>query len=146
MAERIEEEGTRFSDPNSFESQVREYVKLRDSIKFMKERQEELHGKIMSHLDSDGDEDGSGNISLFLDSPVGEIQRIQKTRRVKRVLDEAVADKIIEDANIGSEVYEMKRVIDESALMSAFYEEKITEDQLDAMFPSKVTWALDLKK
>jgi hypothetical protein len=32
----------------------------------------------------------------------------------------------------------MKRVINEGALMSAYYENKITEEQLDEMFPTTV--------
>jgi len=30
--------------------------------------------------------------------------------------------------------------------MSAYYEEKITEEQLDEMFPTTVVWALDILK
>lgn len=146
MAERIPEEGTRFSDPNDLQSQVAEYIKLRDSIKFMEDRKKELHAKIFAHIDTEGEEDTAGSFSLYLDSPIGDVQRVQKTRRAKRVLDETVAEQIIEAANIGDDVYEMKRVINEGSLMSAYYEGKITEEQLDEMFPTKVTWALDTLK
>ena len=146
MANRIDEEATRFSDPDDLQSQVREYVKLKESMAFMEARQLELRAKIFSHIETDGEENTAGSPSVYLDEPIGAYQRVQKTRRVKRVIDEEVADRIIEEAGIADEVYEMKRVIDEGALMSAYYEERITEEQLDEMFPSKVTWALDILK
>jgi len=141
VAERIEEEGTRFSNPDDLQSQVREYVKLKESMAFMESRQQELRAKIFSHIETDGEENTAGSPSIYLDEPIGAYQRVQKTRRVKRVIDEEIAERIIEETGIGQDVYEMKRVIDEGALMSAYYEERITEEQLDEMFPSKVTWA-----
>jgi hypothetical protein len=146
MANRIEEEGTRFSNPDDLQSQVQEYVKLKESISFMETRQKELREKIFGKLDSEGSEDTAGSLSIYLDTPIGDYQRVQKTRRAKRALNEETADRIIEATGIGEEVYEMKRVINEGALMAAYYEEKITEEQLDEMFPTKVIWALDILK
>jgi hypothetical protein len=146
MANRIEEEGIRFGNPDSLQSQVAEYVKLKASMSMLEARQKELRAAIFTHIESEGDEDTAGSLSLYLDSPIGEVQRVQKTRRAKRVLDEETAERIIATAGIADDVYEMKRVINEGALMSAFYEEKITEEQLDEMFPTSVTWALDILK
>ena len=39
-------------------------------------------------------------------------------------------------------MYELKRVVNEAALLAAHYEGKITEEELDEMFPVKVVWAL----
>lgn len=146
MANRIEEEGTRFSDPEDLQSQVREYVKLKESIAFMETRQKELREKIFNNIETQGSEDTAGSLSVYLDEPIGDYQRVQKTRRAKRALNEETADRIIEETGIGLDVYEMKRVINEGALMAAYYEEKITEEQLDEMFPTKVIWALDILK
>jgi hypothetical protein len=146
MANRIEEDGVRFSDPNDLQSQVQEYVKLKESVAHMEARQKELREKIFAHIETEGNEDTSGSMSLYLDRPIGEVQRVQKTRRGKRTLNEELADQIIEQTGIGQEVYEFKRVINEGALMAAYYEERITEEQLDEMFPTKVIWALDILK
>jgi uncharacterized protein (UPF0335 family) len=147
MANLIPEEGTRFSDPNDFQSQVNEYVKLKASMAVMEARQKELKEKIFARIDDEGTEDTSGHVSLYLDHPIDGVERVQKMRSAKRALNEEIAERIIEETGIGLDVYEMKRVINEGALMSAYYEERITEDQLDEMFPTTVIWSLrTLKK
>lgn len=145
MANLIPEE-PRHLDPNDINAQIREYVKLKASEKAFKARSEELREKIVEFIDAEGVEDSSGNIGIYLDEDVDGVIRLQKTRRAKRVLNEEVADAIIAEAGIADDVYEFKRTINEGALMSAFYNEQITEDQLDAMFPVDVQWALNTLK
>jgi hypothetical protein len=134
-------------DPNSFESQVREYALLKKSLETLEARQKELRDKLFETLDTDGFEDDKGNLQFELPSEIEGIVRIEKQRRVSRKLNEAKAEEIIDAAGLGVDLYEFKRVINEDALMAAFYENKITEDELDDMFPATVTWALrTLKK
>jgi hypothetical protein len=147
MAKIIEEEGGRFSDPDDFNTQVREYIKVKATMEIMEARQKELREKLFSQIDSVGEEDDKGNLQLVLDAEIDGVLRLEKQRRASRKLNELKADEIIEANNLGDEVYEMKRVINEDALMAAFYEEKISEAELDEMFPVNVTWALrTLKK
>lgn len=147
MAKVIEEEGSRFEDSETLEAQVREYAKIKMSLDVLEARQKELREKLFGHLDQEGFEDDKGNIQIELPSAIDGVVRIEKQRRVSRKLNELVADDIIESAGIADEVYEMKRVINEDSLMAAYYEGKVTEDQLDEMFPANVTWALrTLKK
>jgi len=147
MANIIPEEGTRFSDPNDFATQVREFVKLKSTMEILEARQKELREKLFEQLDQNGEEDNKGNIQLDLGFDADGVVRLEKQRRTTRKLNELVADGIIETAALSDEVYEMKRVINEDALMAAYYEGKITEEQLDEMFPVTVTWALrTLKK
>ncbi len=110
-------------------------------------RQTELREKLFSVLDTDGLEDEKGNLQFELEQAVDGIVRIEKQRRSSRKIDEFRADEIIAELGLENDVYEMKRVINEDALMAAYYEDKITEQQLDEMFPVTVTWALrTLKK
>jgi hypothetical protein len=142
MAKIIEEEVARFADPESLEAQVGEYTKLKASIKMLETRTDELHKKLFERLDLDGVEDDQGNIIIELPTDVNGVGRIEKQRRASRKLDEPTAETIIESTSLADTVYEMKRVINEDALMAAYYEGLITEEQLDEMFPIKVVWAL----
>jgi len=142
----IPEEGRQFADPESFEAQVREFVRIKESIKIMDARAKELNKKFMEKIELEGQEDSSGNIQLSLGFSADGVTVLEKQRRASRVLDELKADEIIEQLGLGLEVYEFKRTINEDALMAAYYEDKITEEQLDEMFPTKVTWALWTRK
>lgn len=141
MANVIPEEG-RFADPDDIKSQIREYVKLKASEDMIKKRTSELREIIFAEIDQDGYEDDKGNHQLDLEEAVDGVYRLEKQRRTKRVLDETKAEELISELGLTEELYEMKPVLNEDALMAAFYEEKITEDQLEEMYPLSVTWAL----
>jgi hypothetical protein len=131
-----------FSNPDDPNAQITEYIRLVASIDHMDERRKELREKIFSYLEDEGYEDEKGNLQLPLANPIEGVLRIEKSGRRTRKLDEMKAEEIIESNNLGESVYKMVRVIDEDALMAAHYEGKLTEEELDEMFPVSVVWAL----
>jgi hypothetical protein len=141
MANIIPEEG-RVYNPDDFNSQVREYIKIKSSMEIFEARAKELREKLFAVLDDEGLEDEKGNLQFDLETPVDSVVRLEKQRRSSRKLNEFRAEEIIDEVGLGDDVYEMKRVINEDALMAAYYQDKLTEDQLDEMFPVTVTWAL----
>jgi len=142
MALVSEEEGRKFADPNDFTAQVREYVRVKNTIDMMDARAKELRQKLFEVLDNQGEEDLKGNIVFALPAAVDGVVSLEKQRRVTRKLNEALAETLIEEKGIGDRVYEVKRVINEEALMAAYYDELLTEEELDSMFPANVVWAL----
>jgi hypothetical protein len=140
------EETPRFSDPNTLEAQVAEYVKVKSAMEVLEARQKDLRDKLFNQIDLFGEVDPDGNIQVVLDEAIDGVVRIEKQRRVKRTLDEAVATSLLTELGIYDDVFELKPVLNEDALMAAFYEDKITEDQLDSIFPPKVTWAFWTRK
>ena len=147
MAKRIDEEELRISDPDDLLTQIREFAQLKASLEIMEARSKELRDKLFAQLDTEGYEDEKGNLQLELESPIEGIVRLEKQRRVSRKLNEPKAEEILDANGLSDDVFELKRVVNEDALMAAFYEGKITEDELDEMFPASVTWALrTLKK
>jgi len=141
MANIIPEEG-RFADPDDIQSQIREYVKLKASMDTMKKRTDELRDVLFAEIDEAGYEDDKGNHLLDLEGSIDGVYRLEKQRRTKRALNEAKAEELLAELGLTEEVYELKPVLNEDALMAAFYEDKITEEQLDEMFPLNITWAL----
>lgn len=147
MAKLIEEEGRRFDDPESVEAQVREYVKVKATIDLMETRSKELREKLFERLDTEGVEDDKGNILFELPENIEGVVKLEKQRRVSRKLNEPKAEEILNERGLYSEIFVMKPTLDEDALMAAFYEGKITEEELDEMFPASTVWALrTLKK
>ena len=145
MVDIIEEE-SRVVDPDNLDHQIGEYLKLKSSIEFMETRQRELREKLFGAIENLGFEDDKGNIQLELDQEIGGIVRLEKQRRVSRKIDEGVAATMIADLGLEDELYKTIRVVDEDALMAAVYQGKITDDQLDEMYPPKIVWALMTKK
>ena len=146
MAQLLPEEPREFLDPESFEAQVREYVRIKASIKALDTRSKELHSKLAEKIELEGYEDNEGNHVLDLPFVADGVVRLENQRRVSRKIDEDVATSIIDELGLGLDIYETKVVINEDALMAAFYNKQITEEQLDIMFPAKVSWALWTKK
>jgi hypothetical protein len=143
---RASNEPREFSNPDDPTSQITEYIRIVASMDSMEERRKELREKIFAYLEEEGLEDEKGNIQLPLDTPIEGVLRIEKSGRRTRKLDDEKASEIIESAGIADDVYKMVRVIDEDALMASYYEGKVTEDQIDEMFPVVVTWALRTPK
>lgn len=146
MAKAVDEEVREIYDPNDLKSQVREYVRLKDSIEALDKRSKDLRDKLMEVLDNDGLEDDKGNILYELEEPIDGVLRLEKQRRATRKLDELKAEEIIEARGLTDKVYKMVRVIDEDALMAAHYDGEITEEEIDEMFPVSVVWALRTPK
>lgn len=146
MANLIPEEPRNFSDPNDFETQVTEYIRLKASIKAMEARSKELHKVLTDKIDEQGQEDSEGNWYLDLENPIDGFTYIEKQRRASRKLNESVAETIITSLGLEDEVYEMVKTLSEEKLMAAYYDGKVTEEQLDSMFPVTIQWALWTKK
>lgn len=146
MARAAHEEVREFYDPNDFTSQVREYVRLKETLDALDKRSKELRDQLIKVLDEDGLEDDRGNVLYDLDEPIDGVIRLEKQRRATRKLDELKAEEIIESKNLSDKVYKMVRVIDEDALMAAHYDGELTEEEIDEMFPVTVVWALRTPK
>lgn len=139
---RVEPEEGRFADPDDLNSQISEYIKVKANLDMLEKRHSELKEKMFAAIESGGFEDDKGNLQLELENPIDGVYRLEKQRRTKRKLDELRAESLLEELGLAGEVYEMKPVLNEDALMAAFYEEKITEEQLEEIFPLQVIWAL----
>jgi glycine/D-amino acid oxidase-like deaminating enzyme len=146
MAKVTPEESVRISDPNDFNSQVREYVTLKESMDMLEKRATELREKLFEKIELEGEVDDKGNVFLELPAEVKGIVRLEKQRRVSRKLDELAADEIIMEHHLAGELYKTIQVVDEDAVMAAHYEGKLSEDEIEKMFPAKVVWALRTAK
>lgn len=146
MANVIDEGETRFSNPDDFDSQIKEFIKVKNSLEILEARSKELREKLFAHLELEGEVDDKGNYFIEFPSPVDGVSKLEKARRATRKIDETVAEKVIKTHKLEDTLYKYVQTVDEDALMGAFYEGKITEDELDEMFPAKITWALMTKK
>lgn len=130
---------------NDIESMYKEYVLLKKNIDDLTARQNVIKKELMSFVDGYGLEDDKGH--KWYDMPeYGGYNGMQKQRRVSQSVDENAAHSILEDKGLDGRCFEMRLVLNEQSVMECVYEGLLTEDDVDTMFPQKVTNAFVLKK
>ena len=127
-------------------AQAKEYAFAKKQVEYFEARQKELREKIFAHVEERGEQDDKGNIILDLPEEVEGFVAVTKQRRVTRKIDEDVAFDIIEEKGLRDKLIKIVEVVDEDALMAALYNDELTEEEIDEMYPQTVVWALVMKK
>lgn len=133
-------------ETDEFRRVTKQYIFIKKQTDALEKESKQLREEIFDYIEENGEVDSKGNIFIEFDGSIEEFVGIQKTRRVKRVIDEEVAARIIQAKGLEDELYKTIRVVDEDALMAALYSDKLTEGEVDEMYPENVTWALNLNK
>lgn len=127
-------------DTENLKDNVRQFIMLRDQIDLLTKRQSEIKKRLTDSLsEMPADENGHRTLQFNDDSSGFKATR---QRRVSKPLDMDTAETILTAKGIKNTCIKMVPTLDEAAIMSAFYEGYLTEDDIDAMFPQKVTYAL----
>lgn len=130
------------ADISQLTETAKQYKQLKEQEKLLKERQDQLKKILVDALKTDGQPDASGHIILELDGI-----EIKHQRRESESLDEDIAWAILDAKGIREECTQIIKVPDQDKIRAAFYKDsndptRITEEELDKMFPKKVTYAL----
>ena len=119
---------------------LRQFLTLKNEIGVLSTRQSELKGRLMIALEEVEPDDKGHRTLQVVDEHVGEV-RLTKQRRVSKTLDMTLAEAILTNKGIKDQCIKMVPTLDEGAIMAAFYEGYLTEEDIDAMFPSKESFA-----
>ena len=125
-------------DKKQLTNEAKQYKSLKDEIKFLTERLGEVKQRLNDAVKELGEVDGRGHITLELDDDI----KVTNQRKVTKVLDNDTAMKILTDKNLLDDCAPLVRQVDQDAVMAAVYKGQLTEDEVDSMFPAKVTYAL----
>ena len=125
---------------------VRQNVTLKDRIDSTVAIQNDVKEKLRNGLKELGEVDDRGHIVVELNDDVTGIKRVLNQRKVSKSLDMDIAEDILKEKGLHESCVTMIPVLDEEAIMAAYYEGLITEEDIDNMFPAKVTWALVMSK
>lgn len=134
------------STPDEGQLVLQEYLKIKRDIDGLEKRRKELYPSVMDYLDNEGFEDNSGNRVLDVDPKITGFSRVEKVLRTSRPLDQEVAIELIESKGLHAEAYEMVEVLNEQKIMELMQDGRLTADEVDSMYPVKVTYALTPKK
>jgi len=143
---RIKEEEPRVPAVDDLEAQAKQYIFFKKQVEYFESEIKSLREKLFEDIDANGELDGSGNLFVELSTEIDGVTMLQKQKRVSRKIDPQMADNLIVSKGLETELYKTIQVIDEDALMAALYEGKLTEEEVDLMYPQKIIWALVLNK
>ena len=121
-------------------SKVRQYLALKDEAALLTKRTNQIKDELLEEVEAAEFDDRGHKKLVITDDIKGEVT-LTKQRRVSKNLDMNVAEEILTSKGIKDKCIKMVPTLDESSIMSAFYEGLLTEADIDAMFPSKVTYA-----
>lgn len=130
------------TDHQSIKQWVSELVTAKTQQKFFKQRQDTVTKRLKAYVEEHGYQDDQGHIWLDLDEPVDGAVAVQMQRRVSQPLNEDKAESILSKAGLLERCTKTVTVLDEEAIMAARYAGELTDDDIDAMFPKVVSYAL----
>ena len=126
---------------NPIVSKVRKYVSLRGRIEDLTKEQSSLKAELSEIVDKEGTPDDKGHIWYSLPEEVDGFQSLQRQRRVTQKLDEDTARTILKQKGLTDRCYKLIPVLDESEVMACLYEDLLSEEEVDSMFPKSVSYA-----
>lgn len=129
--------GDFMSDIKSLTNEAKQFLQLKEQIKFLEDRQKEIKKRLQEAVVELGETDGRGHITLELDEDI----KITNQRRESRTLNEELAEAILKEKNIYEECVKMVPVLQQDAIMAQVYKGTLTEQEIDELFPAKVTYA-----
>jgi hypothetical protein len=133
-------------DLMELEGLVQQNVLLKSKIDELTAIQSGVKKSLKGIIEEAGVVDDRGHIVIELPHEVDGITKVMQQRRVSKSLDEDVAEALLSKKGIAERCIKMVPVLDEDEIMKAYYEGVISEEDIDTMFPSKVSYALVMTK
>ena len=125
---------------------VVEFIELRRRIEDLTKQKAAIQSQLSDLVDEVGEPDEKGHIWLRLPQEVGGYTALQRQRKVSQSLDEDVAEELLKSKGLFDRCYAMRPVLKEDEVMAAHFEGLITEEEIDKMFPQKVSYAFIVSK
>jgi hypothetical protein len=125
---------------------VRQNVTLKDRIDSTVAIQNDIKERLRDGLKELGEVDDRGHLVVEVNDELTGIKKVVNQRKVSKSLDMSVAEEVLKEKGLHDRCVMMVPVLDEEAIMAAYYEGLVTEEDIDRMFPAKVSWALVMSK
>lgn len=125
---------------------VRQNATLKDRIDSTVAIQNDIKERLRDGLKELGEVDDRGHVVVEINDDLTGIKKVVNQRKVSKSLDMSVAEEVLKEKGLHERCVMMVPVLDEEAIMAAYYEGLVTEEDIDKMFPAKVSWALVMSK
>lgn len=129
-------------DQLTWESEAVAWLEAKARYDEAKKQMDGFRSVLMEALDELGTEDENGHRYLHLTHEVGKWGAIQRQRRVSETTDMDKVNEILEQRGLTERCIEMVPQVNNDAVFACLYEGLLTEDEVYAMFPQKIQYAL----
>lgn len=126
--------------------EVQQYVTLKDEADAIGERVTTIKKRLTAYIEDLGEPNEKGSIVLPIEDERTNTRAIVKQRRVSKQFDEDTANDLLKEKGLFDTCTTTITVLDQDAVMGAYYEGKLTDADIEKMFPEKISWALVLEK
>jgi len=132
-------------DAEAIRSNIRQYVGIQEQEKLLAERKKALHSVLTDAIDKHGEEDSKGNITLDIGDETIGVVSITKRKRTSMEINTDSAIPFLEERGLDKCIKQVK-MVEEDALMAAYYEGEISEEDMNTIVPKKVSYAFFVNK
>lgn len=129
------------STENPLITKFRNFISYKTRIDSLTKEQNKLKEELNEYVMENGQEDDRGHFRVDLPEEIDGYTAIQRQRRVSQGLDMDSAILILTKKGLAERCIKAVPTIAEDEVMAALYEGKLTEQDIDTMFPKKITWA-----
>lgn len=139
MPKVISKEPSKVEDP--FLSKVREFLGLRSRVKDLTAQQDAIKSELSDIVDTDGEPDEKGSLYVYLPEEIDGYVALKRERKVSQSLDADTAEKLLKEKGLFDRCYILEPVLKEDEVMACLYDGLLSEEEIDIMFPKRVSYA-----
>jgi hypothetical protein len=122
-------------------TKIREFLNYKTQIDKLTKASNEIKGDLMEAVELSGEEDTEGHYWLQLPEEISGYTSLQRQRRVTKKFDMEEAERILKERGLYEDCVEMVPMVNEEKVLAALYTGKISEDEIDSMYPKTISWA-----
>ena len=129
------------SNENPLVTKFRSFMTYKKKIESLTKEQNELKAELNEYVETNGQEDDRGHVYVELPEEVDGYVGMQRQRRVSVSVDMDAAILLLTKKGLADRCIKPVPTVDEDEVMACLYEGKLSEEEIDHMFPKKITWA-----
>lgn len=118
----------------------REFVGIKDQVKTLTSRQNEVKDRLKDAVESRGYRDSDGHFWFDLPEEIGGFTKLKRERRVSQSFDTEAALELARSKGLKKCIRTIE-VLDEDAFAAAVYTGDITKKEMEALKSENVTYA-----
>lgn len=128
-------------DKDAILNDVRQFVALKDQIALLTKREIEIKTRLSKLVEQQGEVDGKGHYVFDVEDSVSGVAALVRQRKVSKSEDREAAETILKNKGLWDTCSEKVEIINQDAVMASFFKGELTEEDIDAMYPTKISYA-----